>query len=395
VKKVAIFCDESLFGGVIRTGMAELCDSFANALASVVDKDGRSRFAVCVVCPDRPGPLQRLAQSVEMREGYRFGRVLRVDYYLIPEDDFVSRSASVLDLIEPDILHCFAFPEVLSQMAHRPSRTVYTIEQGDPVRNKVEDLRRYDAITTVSRQYYRELLEGEDALADFLSTANFLALPIGITTEVFSPAAGLRLPASYTSDKQGGKMLCKRRVLETYGIPGNPALYLMACRFVSCKGIEDVLGELGRIKASGGFVLFVGRGDSEYEKRLRALKRADGGLWVEKWASIAQVLPLLAAADFFLCPSKHETGGLMPLKACRYGAIPIAAQTGGLAENLDERVAVMIGDGGLSDALDRAANLYDDPMWLIAKRKASMEADFSWKNRIRGYVEIYGMEERP
>lgn len=84
----------------------------------------------------------------------------------------------------------------------------------------------------------------------------------------------------------------------------------------------------------------------------------------------------------------------MPLKACRYGAIPIAAQTGGLAENLDERVAVMIGDGGLSDALDRAANLYDDPMRLIAKRKASMEADFSWKNRIRGYVEIYGMEER-
>ena len=157
------------------------------------------------------------------------------------------------------------------------------------------------------------------------------------------------------------------------------------------KGIDLVLENLSHIRDSGGFVLFVGAGDPEYARKLRVITREDGGLWVRKPASIIQILPLLAGADFFLNPSEHETGGLMPLKACRYGAIPITTLNGGLVDNMSDDICIPVFSNYLTRAIDDSVDLYKNKPLLHAMRADCMKADFSWSTRKAGYLEAYGL----
>jgi starch synthase len=102
-----------------------------------------------------------------------------------------------------------------------------------------------------------------------------------------------------------------------------------------------------------------------------------------------KAIPLLAGADFYLCPSTDEPGGLLPMQASRYGTIPIVSQVGALVDNFSEDDAIIIKDGGLTYAIEQAFSLYADEDALQAKRKACMEQDFSWDSRKAEYVALY------
>lgn len=382
MKRLCILSEESVLSGRVRTGIGEVTDGLANTMTA--------HYEVSVVCPDREGLMVGLAANArDYADGIRYCRMFGADYYMIALHRWKELAPGMVDRLAPDILHSIAAPELIERLGTRPVRCVYTIEGREAVPDP-EMLRLYDAVTTVSEAYAGELLDGGDALADVLRGIDFRGITNGILTAAFSPEKGLMVPARFTAEDQRGKEDCKRRLLRTYGIPGDPILYLMACRLIREKGIEQAAEAVKMIRELGGFVLFAGKGDGAYEAMLSRLTRADGALWIRGMPHPAQAIPLLAGADFLLSPSRHETCGLMPMTACRYGCIPITTLAGGLADNMDEDVAVVIErPEALPDGVTRAADLYADKEALTAKRRVCMERDFSWTTRKRGYLEVY------
>lgn len=383
MKHLVIYTDESMLSGTANSGVGEVADSLANAMTtdyrvSVVCADGKSQFTNATTVREK------------VSEHVRKCRLFGVDYYLVSRSkDFLADIIAMIDSLQPDIFHSFGKPELLESLSYRPSKTVYTIERAYYVNGKESALEGYDAITTVSEAAARELLENGDALSDVLAKKPFRGITNGILHEVFAPEKGLFLQSKYTAEIQYGKIACKNRLLATYGIKGNPCLYLMMCRLEAIKGIDRVIEALPQIKENNGFVVFVGTGEKEYESKLSALSRDDGALFVHRFASPLQTIPMMAGADFFFSPSEKESCGLMVMHACRYGTIPITTLNGGLADNMDEDVAIIIGEDGMSAAIDQAVALYADSPSLTAKRKKAMCKDFSWATRKRGYMEVY------
>jgi starch synthase len=117
-----------------------------------------------------------------------------------------------------------------------------------------------------------------------------------------------------------------------------------------------------------------------------------------------------AASDFVLMPSSFEPCGLPQMIGMRYGSIPIAHDTGGLHDTIqDLDVEKDTGNGflfkvhdanGLLWAIDRAMRFYNFPLQVrgkyierIMKQGAEM---FNQSNTARQYVELYEkMLQRP
>ena len=225
-----------------------------------------------------------------------------------------------------------------------------------------------------------------------MSRIDFHGITAGILDAAFSPEKGLLIPNKYTATAQDGKQACKKRLLQTYGIDGNPYICLMMCRLIKEKGLEKVFDSIQTIRDTGGILIVVGKGAHVYEQQLRSYKHSDGVVYVDRWASPIQAAPLAAGADFYLCPSNTEACGLMPMTASRYGAVPIVTLNGGLADNFNHDNAIIIDDNGLPVAIEMAAELYSNKDLMVEKRKVCMEQDFSWTSRKIGYIKLYEKE---
>lgn len=385
MKRLVMVSVESVFSGVVKSGMAELVDSLANSLSrdyevTIVCINGHSVFA------STAGDLRTISETIQVC------RFSAVDYYLIDSANWLTDAASVIDSLKPDILHNLAEPELISLLTIQPKKTICTFDHAKYARGKEKYLQMYDSVTTSSETYAKEVLAEEDELAKTLRTLDFTGVTAGILDVAFSPEKGLLLPTKYTSEDQTGKQICKQRLLKTYGIKNEPYICLMMCRLVKEKGFEEVFNCIDTIRDTGGILIIVGKGAHEYEQRLRKFRRSEGVVYIDRWASPIQAAPLAAAADFYLNPSIDEPCGLMPMTASRYGTIPIVTKAGGLADNFDDNNAIIVNENGLLGAINKAAEIYKDKEQLKARRKVCMEQDFSWTTRKANYIKIYEKE---
>ena len=112
---------------------------------------------------------------------------------------------------------------------------------------------------------------------------------------------------------------------------------------------------------------------------------------------IARVL--YASGDIFLMPSLYEPCGLSQMFAMRYGNIPVATATGGLADSIvGYSDAPQSATGflykqknteGLVDALKIALRVYKDKeQWRLMQLNA-MNTDFSWTTSAGKYLDVY------
>ena len=130
------------------------------------------------------------------------------------------------------------------------------------------------------------------------------------------------------------------------------------------------------------------------EERFRALAAANP-------QTVAAVLDfdvvlaqqIYAGSDLFLMPSRFEPCGLGQLIAMRYGSIPLARRTGGLADTVVPGQTGFLFDEASPEALVEA---YDEalkvfrakPRWRALQTRA-MLADHSWDASAREYEELY------
>ena len=105
-----------------------------------------------------------------------------------------------------------------------------------------------------------------------------------------------------------------------------------------------------------------------------------------------------AGSDFFLAPSTFEPCGLGPLIALRYGSIPIARRTGGLAETITDHTRhpesslgftfVRRTPGALVRAVSRALETYSRKSEWQALQERAMGAN-SRGDAGRAYERLY------
>jgi starch synthase len=106
---------------------------------------------------------------------------------------------------------------------------------------------------------------------------------------------------------------------------------------------------------------------------------------------------MYAGADFLLMPSRVEPCGLNQLYALKYGTIPVVRSIGGLRDTVID-ISKVGGIGivheevnvkDITNAMDRALELYKNQVEFKKVRKRGMQKDYSWEVSANSYINIY------
>ena len=266
-----------------------------------------------------------------------------------------------------------------------------------------------DYITTVSPTYSKEIQTPEQGCGlDGILTKRHNKLKgivNGIDINEWNPQKDKLIDHHFSVVRMEGKAKLKKELQEQQGLPVRPdvPLFAMISRLAAQKGFDAVLTCLEQIltEMEVQFVI-VGTGDSNLERGLSELAKRHENLAVNILFSNKLAHQVEAASDFFLMPSRYEPCGLNQLYSLRYGTIPIATKTGGLADTIiDVDKYPNEGTGLLMDQLSpyeivrhvhRATELYKrkEGADSFAKiRERAMSQDFSWSSSADEYIALY------
>ncbi len=260
-----------------------------------------------------------------------------------------------------------------------------------------------NVVITVSPTYAREIVtpaygEGLDfALRE--RAGDLRGILNGIDMAGWDPSRDPALPVPYDAGDEAGKAACKAALQRELGLRPAPdaPLFGIVSRLDRQKGIDFIEGVAPGLVHAGGQLALLGTGQQDLVYGLRGLAHTwpDSVAVVEKFDD-ALARRIYAGSDFFLMPSRFEPCGLGQMVALRYGTLPVARRTGGLADTV--RDADEHGDDangflfehanadGLRWACGRALHLYQhDPARLRRLRLGGMREDFSWDRSARAY----------
>jgi starch synthase len=180
-------------------------------------------------------------------------------------------------------------------------------------------------------------------------------------------------------------------------------LFGVVSRLTSQKGLDLLLAVLPDLLARGAQLAVLGSGEKALEDGFADAALANKGAVGCAFAYDEALAHLMqAGSDFILVPSRFEPCGLTQLYALRYGATPVVARVGGLADTIIDANEAAIGAGvatgvqfappdapALSYALERALAFYRDVATMRRIRLNGMRADVSWRGPAKRYAAIY------
>ncbi len=222
----------------------------------------------------------------------------------------------------------------------------------------------------------------------------------GIDEDLWNPATDEALPARFDAGNPGVRAINKRALQGELGLApwDRSPLLAVVSRLDRQKGFEIAAPALRRwLEASGQFAL-LGIGDPAIEREMAFLEQAyPGRASVRLRFDPALARRIYGGADAILIPSRYEPCGLTQMIGMRYGAVPVARRTGGLADTV-----IDAGDPGgnglmfdeysppaLWHVLERARRVYADPARWAELQQRGMHADFSWRRSAGEYMNLY------
>jgi len=263
-----------------------------------------------------------------------------------------------------------------------------------------------DILSTVSRRYAEEITTPEYGfgLDGILSKRKDVLFGIlnGIDYREWSPEVDGFIESRYSAEDLRGKVLCKERLMELCSIKlkkGAPLLSFVG-RLSVQKGIELITAGLDRLTGYGCGVILLGTGTREAEESLMSISREGReNLYVRLDFDEVFAHSVYAGSDMVMMPSRYEPCGLVQMIALRYGTVPVARNTGGLSDTIEDYNALTdTGTGFLFDdynlavfleSIKRALTLYPFSRRWQKLMKRGMEKDFSWRRFVSEYVELY------
>jgi starch synthase len=263
-----------------------------------------------------------------------------------------------------------------------------------------------DYITTVSRRYSQEIQTAEYGfgLEGVLRarSATVTGIVNGVDYSEWSPERDQYIAAPYSSENLDGKVLCKRDLLQQFGLAEDTQWPVvgMISRFVAQKGFDLVQQTADRLARENLMMVVLGSGEPEYEAMFRRLNKQYPHKFAVKIAyDNALAHKIEAGSDMFLMPSHYEPSGMNQMYSLRYGAVPIVRAVGGLDDTVEQfDPHTLKGTGfkfkpytgeALLETVQAALKAYGDQnVWQTLTRNAMMQ-DFSWPNSAREYVKVY------
>ncbi len=261
-----------------------------------------------------------------------------------------------------------------------------------------------DRVTTVSPTYAKEILDPwfSHELDPILRMREWKLSGIlnGIDTTSYDPETDKALYANYSAEDFSAKAANKKALQERLNLPQRADVPMigMVSRLVAHKGFDLVQYVMERLLQEDVQVVVLGSGEWVYESFFREMAER----YPQKFSYCSGFVPELAqkiyaASDLFLMPSKSEPCGLSQMVACRYGAVPIVRETGGLKDSIHD-----CGDGegnGFTFQTYNADDMYGAIMrglgayhnkehWPLLVERA-MRSDFSWGRSANEYIRLY------
>jgi starch synthase len=265
-----------------------------------------------------------------------------------------------------------------------------------------------DAVTTVSPTYAREILTEEQGMgmAGVLQSRRSVLSGIvnGIDEDIWNPLTDPYIAENYDLDSIDRRRDNRDAVERTFGLtPGDGAILSVISRLTWQKGIDLLAPVLPGLIDRGARLIVIGEGDPSIIYGLAEQARKHSGRVVIHLGFSEESAHLLhAGSDIVIQPSRFEPCGLTQLYALRYGAIPIVARTGGLAETvIDANEAAMAAGvatgfqfhpGSIEDlynAIDRALTTYDNTGSWRRLQTQAMRTDFGWGRSAERYARLY------
>ena len=256
-----------------------------------------------------------------------------------------------------------------------------------------------DAVTTVSPTHALELrtesggfgLHGAFAALG----ARLVGIRNGIDSRAWDPATDPSLPARFNADELSGKRHCKAALQRAFGLPERPEtpVVAMCARLAEQKGYDLLLGSRA-LSDDGTQFVFLGQGEERFRWALGD-RAAGASHRIATRFDFSDELEhlLLAGADICLMPSVYEPCGLTQMRAQRYGTIPVAHCTGGLADTIEHGVTGFLFAPYTTEALDaamaEALTRFARPASWHATLRAAMARDFGWAQSVAEYAAIY------
>jgi starch synthase len=263
-----------------------------------------------------------------------------------------------------------------------------------------------DAVSTVSPTYAGEILTLEFGcgLEGVLKTRENVLSGIlnGIDYNLWSPEKDSMIFKKYSVNTLQDKYVNKEMFQKEMGlkVDRNIPLFGMISRLADQKGADFVADIIDRMLNMKTQFVLLGTGDNKYhvvfEKISRKYPRS-ASISLKFDAVLAQ--KIYAASDMFFMPSRYEPCGLSQMISFKYGTIPVARQTGGLKDTVQE-FDVLTGKGtgftftepeseDLFSAVKKSLSVYKDkPLW-ISLVKSVMGLDYSWKASAKKYINLF------
>ena len=266
-----------------------------------------------------------------------------------------------------------------------------------------------DTVTVVSPRYADEIQTAQFGCGLEGLVANqskrIQGILNGIDQNEWNPGKDPHLTCTYNKRSvTSGKKANKTALQKLLGLPVKDVpLVIFIGRLAEQKGPDLILDARSAMEKHAIQLVVLGRGEPHLESAFR------------NWATempeqVACVIDineqmahlLTAAADLQLMPSRFEPCGLSQMYAQRYGTLPVAHRTGGLADTIVDATTENLGSaaatGFLFDRLDvdcliqtlnKALDLLQEKNTLKKLRQAAMSQDFSWALSAGAYIDLY------
>jgi starch synthase len=255
-------------------------------------------------------------------------------------------------------------------------------------------------ITTVSGTYAREITTPEfgcglDGLLRARSDQGHLTGILNGIDESWDPSTDPHLPHAFDSANWRGKEANAQHLREAFGLAvSRGPLFAVVSRLVHQKGLDLTIAAIESIVRDGGQLVVTGEGETEVEEALRATAaRHPHSIAVKIGYEEPTARRIFAGSDFLLMPSRFEPCGLSQMYAQRFGSLPIAHNTGGLGDTIEDGATGFLFSRPTAEtfaqAIHRAKSVFDRKDHLETMRRRAMMRPSGWGEAARAYMDVY------